>query len=399
VTGDMNTVRTQVSWSPSPRRIPRAEMVGSLLRPTALRKRFEAVYEGRLTPGYSLLETDKANQIQELDVLADDAIRDAVARQMSIGLDVLTDGEMRRPMFTHSVVDALAGYEDNPHRIGYTNEGMEAMAPPTDPLIGAERLRKIGNPALHELEFLQTLTDWPVKLTFPSGSYWYYEPAVLKPGVYESQDDLVRHVIELEREILAEVVRAGARYIQLDWPLYPALVDRRRAADHAAAFGETVDSLLAKALAADHAVIEGLPADVTTALHICRGNYRSRWLMQGSLEPIAERIFNTLPYDRFFIEWEDTRREGDYKPLRFVPRGGPIVVMGIVSTKLPEIESTDDMEHRLDEAARFLDIEQLAISPQCGFASTWEGNEIAEEIQWRKLEVVAEVADRVWDRG
>lgn len=382
----------------SPRRVARAEMVGSLLRPPELRELFEKVYAGRLTPGYSLLDEERLKQLEELAALADEAIRDAVARQISVGLDVITDGEMRRPMFTHSVVDALAGYEDNPHEIGYTSEGMDAQAPPTDPLMGAERLRKIDNPALRETRFLQQLTDRPYKLTFPAGSYWYYEPAMLRPGVYESQDELVEHVIELEREIIAEVVAAGARHIQFDWPLYPALVDGSRAQEHAARLGETVDSLLDKALAADAAVLEGIPSDVTKALHICRGNYRSRWLMQGSLEPIAERLFNELPHDRFLVEWEDTRREGDYGALRFVPTGGPVVVMGIVSTKSPEIESPDEMVRRLSEAAQHLDLEQLAISPQCGFASTWEGNEIAEEIQWRKLEVVAEVADRVWGR-
>jgi 5-methyltetrahydropteroyltriglutamate--homocysteine methyltransferase len=121
--------------------------------------------------------------------------------------------------------------------------------------------------------------------------------------------------------------------------------------------------------------------------------------MQGSLEPIAERIFNELRYDRFLVEWEDTAREGDNGSLRFVPIGRPVVVIGIVSTKLPAIESPSEMEHRIHEAARYLDVDQLAISPQCGFASSWEGNEIAEEIKWRKLDVVAEVADRVWARS
>jgi 5-methyltetrahydropteroyltriglutamate--homocysteine methyltransferase len=383
---------------PSPRRIPRAELVGSLLRPPALRDRFAKVYAGTLTPGYSLLDDEQIKALDELNELADDAIRDAVAREVSIGLDVITDGEMRRPMFTHSVVDALAGYQDNPHEIGYSDEGKDAQAPPTDPLVGSERLRKIGNPAVREAQFLQQLTDWPYKLTFPAGSYWYYEPAILRSGVYETQDEFVEHVIELQREIIAEVVAAGARYIQLDWPLYPALVDGSRAEAHAAALGETVDSLLDKALKADAAVIDAIPSGVTTALHLCRGNYRSRWLMQGSLEPVAERLFNELPFDRFLVEWEDTRREGDYAPLRFVPRGGPVVAMGIVSTKSPAIESPDEMVRRLEEAAKHLDVGQLAIAPQCGFASTWEGNEIAEEIQWRKLEVVAEVADRVWGR-
>jgi 5-methyltetrahydropteroyltriglutamate--homocysteine methyltransferase len=379
-----------------PRPVIRAESVGSLLRPPELRRLFEQVYAGHLTPGQSLLNEAARAQLDELVELADAASAEAITRQIDIGLDVITDGEMRRPMFTHSVVDALAGYDDNPHEIAYGNEGLEPLPPPTDPLMGRERLRKVDNPALRELEHIRSVTDYPFKLTFPAGSYWYYEPAELKKGVYETQDEFVAHVIELQREVIAEVVRAGCRHIQLDWPLYPALVDPARAPEQAAQIGETPESLLDKALAADAAVLEGIPADVTKAMHICRGNYRSRWLMQGSLEPVAERLFNELPYDRFLVEWEDVERQGDYSPLRFVPEGGPVVAMGVVSTKSTEVESEDELERRLADAAEHIPMEQLAISPQCGFASTWEGNELAEESQWRKLEAVGRVADRVW---
>ena len=162
--------------------------------------------------------------------------------------------------------------------------------------------------------------------------------------------------------------------------------------------GETKESVVSKAIAADNAVLEGIPDHVTKAMHICRGNHRSRWMTEGSLEPVAERLFNELQYDRFLVEWDDVEREGDYSALRHVPKGGPQVVMGLVSTKTPEVESADDVQRRLEEAAKYLDMEQLGLSPQCGFASTWEGNELAEESQWQKLEVVAEVADRVWGR-
>jgi 5-methyltetrahydropteroyltriglutamate--homocysteine methyltransferase len=377
------------------RPVIRAESVGSLLRPPALRQLFEQVYAGHLTPGQSLLSDAARARLEELNRLADDAIADAIARQIDIGLDVITDGEMRRPMFTHSVVDALAGYDDNPHEIDYGNDGLEPLPPPTDPLIGRERLQKVDNPALRELEHIRSLTDYPFKLTFPAGSYWYYEPAELREGVYETQDEFVAHVVELEREVIAEVVAAGALHIQLDWPLYPALVDPRRAPEQAAQIGETPESLLEKALAADAALLDSIPAGVTKAMHICRGNYRSRWLMQGSLEPVAEHLF-ALPCDRFLVEWEDIERQGDYSALRFVPAGGPVVAMGIVSTKSTEVESDDELERRLHEAAAHVPLEQLALSPQCGFASTWEGNELAEEIQWRKLEAVGRVADRVW---
>lgn len=163
-----------------------------------------------------------------------------------------------------------------------------------------------------------------------------------------------------------------------------------------AKIGETAESLLEKAIAVDNAILEGLPAHVTTATHLCRGNYRSLWWLEGKLDAIAEQMFNSLRHDRLLIEWEDVEREGDYRPLRFVPKGRPVIVMGVVSTKVPEVESEDEVVRRLEDAAQFVDLDQLAISPQCGFASCWEGNDIAEEIQWRKLEVVAGVADRLW---
>jgi 5-methyltetrahydropteroyltriglutamate--homocysteine methyltransferase len=160
--------------------------------------------------------------------------------------------------------------------------------------------------------------------------------------------------------------------------------------------GEDAESLLGKALAADNAVLEGLPAGVTTGLHLCRGNFRSRWWAQGSLEPVAERMFGELRYDRLLVEWEDTEREGDYSALRFVPADGPIVVMGVVSSKLPALESDEEILRRMDEAARYLDIGRLAISPQCGFASVWYGNELTEDDQWRKLELVTRTANKIW---
>jgi methionine synthase II (cobalamin-independent) len=162
------------------------------------------------------------------------------------------------------------------------------------------------------------------------------------------------------------------------------------------ALGEDERSLLSKALAADNAVLEGLPAGVTSGLHLCRGNFRSRWWAQGSLEPVAERMFGELGYDRLLVEWEDTERQGDYSPLRFVPEDGPIVVMGVVSSKLPELESDDEILRRMEAAARYLDISRLAISPQCGFASVWYGNELSEDDQWRKLELVTRTANKIW---
>jgi 5-methyltetrahydropteroyltriglutamate--homocysteine methyltransferase len=219
-------------------------------------------------------------------------------------------------------------------------------------------------------------------------------PFGVSPDAYASHDEFVEHAIAIERELVADAVEAGCRYVQLDFPLYPYLVDRSWSARFEAA-GHRVSDLLEKAIAADTAILEGIPDGVTTALHVCRGNHRSRWICSGSLEPIAERLFGELPYEVFLVEWDDVGRDGGYEPIRFAP-AGRIVVMGLVSSKRPELEREDDVLRRLDEAARYLPLGQLALSTQCGFASVIEGNEIDEETQWRKLELVARVADRVW---
>ena len=201
-------------------------------------------------------------------------------------------------------------------------------------------------------------------------------------------------MVEIERQLIAEAIAAGCRYVQLDFPLYPYLADERWRARFEA-HGHDVEALVAKAVAADRAVLEGMPQEVRTALHVCRGNYRSSWMCEGSLEPVAEAMFS-LPYDAFLVEWDDEGRDGGFEALRLVRQPGPVVVMGIVSTKTRELEREHDLLRRLDEAARYLPLEQLAVSPQCGFASVMEGNEIDEETQWAKLELVARVADRVW---
>jgi 5-methyltetrahydropteroyltriglutamate--homocysteine methyltransferase len=159
--------------------------------------------------------------------------------------------------------------------------------------------------------------------------------------------------------------------------------------------GFDLDIVMEEAIAADQAVLEGIPEGVTTGLHICRGNYRSRYLCEGSLEPLAERLFNELDYDVFLVEWEDPDRMGDFSPIRFVPPGKTIV-LGVVGTKTPQIETDDELVARVEEAGRFLDLGQLAVSPQCGFASVIDGNEIGEEVQWEKLASVGRVAERLW---
>jgi 5-methyltetrahydropteroyltriglutamate--homocysteine methyltransferase len=358
----------------TPRRPARAEVVGSLLRPPELR----AAVEKRSDPAH-------------LGAIADTAIERVVERQIEIGLDVVSDGEFRRSMFLNSFYDAVEGIAIDRSGVEFTNERGETVVL-TVPSIEA-RLRRVDSPAAREAAFMARLTDRPFKVTFPAASLFVH-PFGVSPDAYASPDEFVEDAIAIERELIAEAVEAGCRYVQLDFPLYPYLVDLDWSARFEAA-GHAIPDLLEKAVAADTAILADIPDGVTTALHVCRGNYRSRWICAGSLEPVAERLFGELPYDVFLVEWDDVGRDGGYHSVRFAP-AGRTVVMGLVSSKRRELESEKEVLGKLEEASRYLPLDQLALSTQCGFASVIEGNEIDEETQWRKLELVARVADRVW---
>jgi 5-methyltetrahydropteroyltriglutamate--homocysteine methyltransferase len=258
-----------------------------------------------------------------------------------------------------------------------------------------DRLRAVDSPAAREASFMKEATrGYPFKVTFPAASIFCH-PFTTIAGGYGSVDEFVAHAIEIERGLVADAIAAGARSVQFDFPLYPYLVDRSWVARFQEA-GHDVAALVDAAVAADTAVLEGIPDDVTVALHVCRGNYRSSWMCEGSLEPVASRVFGELPYDAFLVEWDDLGRDGGYEPVRFL-RSGAVMVMGIVSTKTPRLEDEDDLLHRMEEAAELTgSLDRVAISPQCGFASVMVGNEIDEDTQWRKLELVSRVADRLF---
>ena len=356
-------------------RVPaRAEVVGSLLRPRELtvhiRERSDAAHLG---------------------AVADEAITRVVAQQSEIGLDVVSDGEFRRWMFLNSFYDAVDGVATDRSEVEFRNHRGERVVL-TVPSV-ERRLRKIDSPGAREASFLVSITDRPFKVAFPAASIFVH-PFGVSTDAYPDHDEFVSHAIAIERELIADAIAAGCRYVQLDFPLYPYLVDPDWIARFAAA-GHSVTALLEKAIAADKAILEGIPDGVRTGLHVCRGNYRSRWICAGSLAPVAERMFGELPYDAFLVEWDDVGRDGGYEPIRFAP-AGRAVVMGLISSKRAQLENEDDILRRLEEAASYLPLDRLALSTQCGFASVIEGNEIDEATQWRKLELVARVADRVW---
>jgi 5-methyltetrahydropteroyltriglutamate--homocysteine methyltransferase len=380
--------------SSAPRSPARAETVGSLLRPPSLRRAVEGFY----AEGHSAaLDEERAKDRTALRAEEDAAIRAAVQRQIDCGLDVVTDGEFRRWMFMNSFYDAVSGVRTG-KTVRFRNDRGDDVELNVHEVV--DRLQPVDSPAAREAAFMsEAAAGAPFKVTFPAASIFTH-PFTTVSGPegsgYDSLDAFVEDAIEIERGLVADALEAGARYVQFDFPLYPYLVDPAWIARFAAA-GHDADALVRRAVAADAAVLDGISEDVTVGLHICRGNYRSSWMCEGSLEPVAERVFGGLPYDTFLVEWDDLGRDGGFEPVRFL-REGAVMVMGIVSTKTPELEDEKDLLRRMEEAASFVggEMNRLAISPQCGFASVMVGNEIEEETQWRKLELVASVADQLW---
>jgi 5-methyltetrahydropteroyltriglutamate--homocysteine methyltransferase len=371
----------------------RAEHIGSFLRPAELHAEIERVYAPKHT---ALLAEERTKDLSRLHALEDKYIRDVIKKQRDVGITILTDGEFRRYMFTGSFYDSVEGLEvGGPGVAFYDNDGKELRYQGL-PIV-SKRLRKIDSPAVRETQFMKANSDGRFKVTFPAGSFFEL-PFVYQNGitekVYGSHEELVEHMIALESEQIDEAIAAGLDYVQFDFPLYPMLVSKPYL-DIFAQMGASFQQLMDRSIAADKKIAERLPDHVTRGIHLCRGNWRSRFMVSGSLETVAERMFNELPYDAFFIEWEDIQREGGYETLRFVPKG-KVVIMGIVNSKVPEVESADSLVRKVEIASKYLDVSQLGISPQCGFASTMHGNELGEAAQWRKLEEMIKAADRVW---
>ena len=378
------------------RSVPRAEMVGSLLRPRAVTDAIDSIYGGLTTAMPTLVLQEKALQLQRLNRIADAEIRRVVQRQIDAGLDVVTDGEMRRPTFLSSFYDAVEGLGAAENFFEVKDDsGNVVYRGYADPIVTAP-LRKASSPLVQDATFLRSITDFPFKLTIPAPSYFLTDFVGLPRQVYPSRRELLAAVLAIEKELVAEAIAAGANWIQFDFPIYPALVDEQYTARLLKEVSvKNRDELLRLSLQADSSVTQGIPDDVTVGLHLCRGNLEGGF-WSGSLAPIAEAMFNELPHDRFLFEWEDIAREGDYEPIKYVPKGR-IMALGLVSTKKPRVESVDELVRQLDSAAKYLGLQQLALCTQCGFASLCGDHLVeAEDAQWRKLEVIGQTADRVW---
>ncbi|MBI2986739.1 MAG: methionine synthase [Deltaproteobacteria bacterium] len=374
----------------------RDDVVGSLLRPAHLKQARLDFDEGKIS-------------VDEMRRVEDEAIRLAVRLQETVGLEVVTDGEFRRLNFQDSFGASVAGFDAAPVDIGFYEKRVEGGKPlqrweipergeakgtpvaQRRPVV--ERLRLVRNIPLEEYRFISRVAQKPAKVTLIGPDRicqrFDYKNST---SIYPTVDEFVADVVKIEREIVRGLVESGCRYVQIDAPGYTAYVDPP-SLQAMRGRGEEPMENFAKSLKADNEVLRGFEG-VTFGIHLCRGNQRSMWHREGAYDAIAERLLTELRHDRFLLEY-DSPRAGSFGPLRFLPKG-KVVVLGLVSTKVPEIERIDDLKRRIDEASEYVALEQLAISPQCGFASDVVGNLISEDGQKRKLEVVVETARQVW---
>ncbi len=356
----------------------RADHVGSLLRPAHLHEARASRAAGKISAG-------------QLTDIENDCIRAAIAMQEDTGLQCATDGEMRRRYWHYDFLCGLDGIEEIQQHQGPTFQGGSAFS-------SLQVTGRIGNPngvMLDHFRFLRDNTKVTPKFCIPSPSLAYHRGGrdLIDKNVYP---DLGEFWADLEAAYRAEVAMLyaeGCRYLQLDDTTFAMLCDpkvRQQMADR----GDDAADLVTRYGRAIAAAIKDRPADMSVTVHMCRGNMKSSWIAEGGYEPVAEAMFAETPVDGFFMEW-DTDRAGGFEPLRFAPKDKKIV-LGLISSKVPELEAIDDLKRRVDEASKYVAMEQLCISPQCGFASTVEGNLVSEDDQRRKLALTVETAQAIW---
>jgi 5-methyltetrahydropteroyltriglutamate--homocysteine methyltransferase len=363
-----------------------ADVVGSLLRPPELLQAQEDVAAGRITQA-------------EFKAIEDRAVDAAIALQENAGLQVLTDGEQRRLSFQSQLPDAVEGFgewdidaflwgdwhgdeevgewsRERPKRLGVTG-----------------KLRRVRHMSAEEFTYLRARTKRIPKITLPSPSLWvnFWSPEQSNQA-YPSLDSYLADVVNILREEVEELVRLGATYIQLDAPHYPLLLDQTTRVFYESQ-GWNLEEYLENGIAMDNAVIGDFP-EVTFSFHLCRGNQGSRWLVEGGYDLIARPIFQKIRAQRLMLEYDD-ERSGSFEPLRYVPED-KVAVLGLVTTKSPRRETIVDLENRIMEASQYIDLERLALSPQCGFATSIVGNAISVADEEYKLSTIVETAARVW---
>ncbi len=358
----------------------RADHVGSLLRTAPLRLARERHARGEIAAA-------------ALKSIEDREIESIIRRQEDIGLQSITDGEFRRAFWNYDFLGKLDGAETylGERKIRFQGPQPKPMMLRVSGKLGAFH----GHPMIEHFAFVQSHTRASAKMTIPSPSsmHFRYGRDAVPPSIYPSMDEFYRDLGETYRKAVRAFADAGCRYLQLDEVNFTYLCDpklRRQVLDR----GEDPAQLPAIYAGMINAAISDIPSDMTITMHLCRGNFRSTFVAAGGYEPVAETLFNAINVHGYFMEF-DSARAGGFEPLRLVPKG-KTVVLGLVTSKLGKLEGKDAIKRRIDEAAKFIPLDQLCLSPQCGFASTEEGNILSEDEQWAKLRLVVEIGREVW---
>jgi methionine synthase II (cobalamin-independent) len=366
----------------------RADHVGSLLRPHEL-------LEARRNPALSH---------EQLTAIEDRYILDVLTRQKEIGFEIFTDGELRRAGFMSDFYESVEGL-DYDYDVERAWKGAPAgvgvargIGAPGGAVVS--KLRQTKRLTKDEVDFMKKHSPGDIKMTLPTANQF---PAIAyKKGVseraYPSYSEFLWDIVPIMKAEIAALASEGVKYIQIDAPRYSYYIDPKWRGYIHDEMGVDPDKALDEAIRVDNACLEGLKRDgLTIAMHLCRGNNRSQWYAEGGYDPIAERLFSQLNVDRFLLEYE-SERAGTFEALRFVPKTKS-VVLGLVSSKISDLERKEDLLRRVEEASRYVPLDNLALSPQCGFASTMEGNLVTEQDQWRKLQLVVDTARKVWGRA
>jgi 5-methyltetrahydropteroyltriglutamate--homocysteine methyltransferase len=360
----------------------RADHVGSLLRPAALKQARDKRSRGEIT----------AEALREVE---DREIANVIRKQEDVGLKSITDGEFRRTSWNYDFLERLAGVES------YMGERKIKFQGPQPRPILLRVIGKLGgykpHPMIEHFKFLKAHTQRTPKMTVPSPSslHFRYGRDAVPEAIYPAMEEFYRDLGQSYRKVVRAFADAGCRYLQLDEVNLAYLCDPSLRGQITAR-GEDPETLPAIYADMINAAISDIPPDMTITMHLCRGNFRSSFVASGGYEPVAEILFNAIKVHGYFMEY-DSDRAGGFEPLRFVPKG-KTVVLGLVTTKSGQLESRDDIKRRVDQAAKYVALDQLCLSPQCGFASTEEGNVLGEDEQWAKLRMIVEVAEKIWGK-
>lgn len=357
-----------------------ADHVGSLLRPAAVKEARAKRAAGTISA-------------EELTAIENREIERLVKKQEEIGLKLATDGELRRSWWHFDFYAGLEGVElyDTSHGIQFAGVATKSQSIRVVGKVGF-----CGHPQIDHFRFLKSTTRVAAKMCVPAPGTMHFRQGrqAISREIYPDLDAFFADLAAAYKKAVRAFYDAGCRYLQFDdtaWAMLCSAFEREQSKKR----GDDPDALPKHYAGLTNLALADKPADLVVTMHSCRGNFRSKWIAEGGYEPVAERMFGDLNVDGYFLEWE-TERAGGLEPLRYLPKGKKIVVLGLVSSKLAAVENKDDIKRRLEEATKYVALDQLALSPQCGFASTEEGNLLTEDEQWAKLRLVVEIAQEVW---